>query len=165
MWTILKIDQNSSNIFKKDFRKLIGSEIEIYSPKYLIQNFKKNKLHFKEIKVLGNYVFCFHENFKHSNFIHRIKYLKGFKSFLPGYMETQNEIIKFISKCKKSENGSGYLQSSFFNLNLKNDYKILTGVFTNKVFEIMKFQKNRIEIMVGNLKVSTKKKDFLVQPI
>jgi len=165
MWTIIKIDQNLSNLFKQDFEKNIGSELVVYSPKYLVQYFQKNKLKFKEIKLLNNYVFCFNSNFKKLNFINRIKYFKGFKSCIPGYLETQKEIVQFISKCKESENNSGYIQNSFFIINYKNNYKLKTGVFNNKIFEIMKFQKNRIEIMIGNLKVSTKRKDFLAQPI
>ena len=47
MWAILKIDYNYLNLFKNDFKKVIGSEIEIYSPKYLIQNFKKINLNLK----------------------------------------------------------------------------------------------------------------------
>jgi len=165
MWTIIKIDQNLSNLFKQDFEKNIGSELEVYSPKYLVQYFKQNKLKFKEIKLLNNYVFCFNSNFKNLNFINRIKYLKGFKSCIPGHLETQKEIVKFISKCKDSENNSGYIQNSFFNISDKNNYKLKIGVFNNKIFEIMRFQKNRIEMMIGNLKVSTKRKDFLAQPI
>ena len=165
MWTVIKIDQNLSSLFKKDFEKKIGSELIIYSPKYLVQYFKKNKLNFKEIKLLNNYVFCFNSNFKNLNFLNTIKYLKGFKSCIPGHLETQKEIVQFITKCKNSENSSGYIQNSFFNISSKNNYKLKTGVFNNKIFEIMKFQKNRIEMMIGNLKVSTKRKDFLAQPI
>ena len=165
MWAILKIDYNYLNLFKNDFKKVIGSEIEIYSPKYLIQNFKNNKLKFKEIKLLGSYVFCFHKNFKNLNFYNNIKYLKGFNSLIPGYIETQKEISQFIKDCKNSENDCGYVQNSFFNMKIENNYKLKTSVFTNKAFEIMKFHKNRIEIMIGNLKVSAKTKDLLAQPI
>ncbi len=165
MWAILKIDYNYLNLFKNDFKKVIGSEIEIYSPKYLIQNFNKNKLKFKEIKLLGSYVFCFHKNFNNLNFYNNIKYLKGFNSLIPGYIETQKEISQFIKDCKNSENDRGYVQNSFFNMKIENNYKLKTSVFTNKAFEIMKFHKNRIEIMIGNLKVSAKTKDLLAQPI
>lgn len=165
MWAILKIDYNYLNLFKNDFRKVVGSEVEIYSPKYLIQNFNKNKLKFKEIKLLGNYVFCFHKNFKNLNFYNNIKYLKGFNSLIPGYIETQKEISQFVKDCKNSENDRGYVQNSFFNMKIENNYKLKTSVFTNKAFEIMKFHKNKIEIMIGNLKVSAKTKDLLAQPI
>ena len=165
MWAILKIDENYLNLFKNDFKKVIGSEIEIYSPKYLIQNISKNKLKFKEIKLLGNYFFCFHKRFKNSNFFNHIKYIKGFNSSVPGYIETQTEIIKFINSCKNSENNKGYVQNNFFNIKIENNYKLKTSVFTNRAFEIMKFHKNRIEMMIGNLKVSAKKKDLLAQPV
>ena len=165
MWAIIKIDQNLSNLFKQDFKKNIGSELITYSPKYLVQYFKKNKLKFKEITLLNNYIFCFNSNFENPNFMNRIKYFKGFKSCISGHLETQKEIVQFISKCKDSENNSGYIQNSFFNISDENNYKLKTGVFNNKVFELIKFQKNRIQMMIGNLKVSTKRKDFLAQPV
>ena len=98
-------------------------------------------------------------------FYNNIKYLKGFNSLIPGYIETQKEISQFIKDCKNSENDRGYVQNSFFNMKIENNYKLKTSVFTNKAFEIMKFHKNRIEIMIGNLKVSAKTKDLLAQPI
>jgi hypothetical protein len=165
MWTVLEIDQNLLNIFRKDFKKNTSSEAEIYCPKYLVQHFRKNKLKFKEIKLLNNYIFCFNSNFKNSNFLNTIKYLKGFKSCVPGYLNTQKEIIRYINTCKKSEDKFGYIKSEFFNINPKNNYRLKSGVFTNKIFEIMKFQKNKIEIMIGNLRVSTKKKNFIAHPI
>ena len=165
MWAILKIDENYLNLFKNDFKKVIGSEIEIYSPKYLIQNFSKNKLKFKEIKLLGNYFFCFHKRFKNSNFFNHIKYIKGFNSSVPGYIETQKEIIEFVSNCKKFENKEGFIKNNFFNLNLNRIYKFRSGIFTNKIFEIMKFQKNKIDLMIGDLKVNVKKVNFLAQPV
>lgn len=165
MWAVLKIDKDYSSIFKREFTKIMQSDVEIYSPKYLIQNFKNNKLKFKEIKLLGNYVFCFNSNLTNKNFFNRIKYLKGFKSYVPGFIETQKEITDFISNCKKFENKDGYIENNFFSFNLKNNYKFKTGIFTNRIFEIMKFQKNSIEIMIGNLKISAKKKNFLAQPV
>ena len=95
MWAILKIDQKKTNLFKKEFKRIVGSDLEIYSPKYQIQNFKKNKLRSKDTKLLGNYIFCFNDNLKNINFLNRIKYFKGFKSYLPGYIETQKEIKEF----------------------------------------------------------------------
>ena len=50
----------------------------------------------------------------------------------------------------------GMFKNSFFNMKIENNYKLKTSVFTNKAFEIMKFHKNRIEIMIGNL---SKRKD------
>ena len=70
-----------------------------------------------------------------------------------------------INSCKNSENNKGYVQNNFFNIKIENNYKLKTSVFTNRAFEIMKFHKNRIEMMIGNLKVSAKKKDLLAQPV
>ncbi len=165
MWAILKIDQKKTNLFKKEFKRIVGSDLEIYSPKYQIQNFKKNKLRSKDTKLLGNYIFCFNDNLKNINFLNRIKYFKGFKSYLPGYIETQKEIKEFISNCKKFENKDGYIQNNFFNVDLNCNYRFKSGIFTNKIFEIMKFQKNKIELMIGELRVNVKKKNFLAQPI
>ena len=165
MWAVFKIDQKYSNLFKKDFKKIIGSEVEIYSPKYLTQLFKKNKLKVKEIKLLGDYFFCYNSNLSDKNFLNQIKYFKGFKSFVPGYVETQKEIIEFINHCKNFENDKGYIENNFFNFHLNCNYKFKAGFFTNKIFEIVNFQKNKVELMMGSLKVNVKKKNLLAQPV
>ena len=71
------------------------------------------------------------QNFKKNlNFYNNIKYPKGFNSLIPGYIETQKEISQFIKDCKNSENDCGYVQNSFFNMKIENNYKLKTSVFT-----------------------------------
>ena len=38
----------------------------------------------------------------------------GLKFFLSGSIFGQNEIIKFISDCKKNEDEQGYIKNNFF---------------------------------------------------
>ena len=52
MWTILKIEKNHLYTLKKEFNQKLGSDYIIYSPKLLIQKYKKkiNDVKNKEIK-------------------------------------------------------------------------------------------------------------------
>ena len=64
MWAILKVDINNLNYLEKDFKKKLGNEINIYSPKLIIQKYKKNKLPSKEFTLLGDYIFAFTKNLR-----------------------------------------------------------------------------------------------------
>ena len=44
MWTIIKFDRKNLEFLKKDFKKKLGSDVTIYSPKLLIQKYKKISL-------------------------------------------------------------------------------------------------------------------------
>ena len=88
--------------------------------------------------------------------------------FLP-YLKFPEKICKcimdFINKCKDSENKDGFLSYKFYNLKLNKPYKFFSGPFTNKIFKIIELQKNKIHILMGNLKTTVKKEDFLIQPV
>ena len=100
MWAILKVDINNLNYLEKDFKKKLGNEINIYSPKLIIQKYKKNKLTSKEFTLLGDYIFCFHKEFENSSMINSLKFSRGLKYFLCGFKQSQKEIQQFIQKCK-----------------------------------------------------------------
>ena len=87
------------------------------------------------------------------------------KYFLNGFLKSQREIESFIHKCKNSENKEGYVSSNFFNLNFKNEYKFSNGPFAHSIFRIIEFQKNTFKILVGSLKTTIKKKDYLFRPV
>ena len=55
MWTIIKIDKKNLEFFKKDFKEKIGEDFSIYIPKLAIQKYKKNKLIYREIDLMGDY--------------------------------------------------------------------------------------------------------------
>ena len=39
----------------------------------------------KEFNLLGDYLFCFHKNFKNSNTLNNLKFTRGLKYFLSGF--------------------------------------------------------------------------------
>ena len=81
MWAIVKIDKKNLNYLKHSFKSKLGDDLKIYSPKFLIQKFHKNKLKTKEIELLGEYLFCFHKKFENPKIINSLKYTKGLKYF------------------------------------------------------------------------------------
>jgi len=165
MWTIIKIEKKNLNLLKNSFKKILGEDLKIYSPKFLAQKFHKNKLKKQEINLLGEYFFCFHKKFENPKIINSLKYTKGLKYFVSGFLQSQEEIIKFINKCKESENNEGYLTQSFFEIYEKLQYKFASGPFTNKIFSIVNYQKNKLDILLGNIKTSLKKNRNIIVPL
>ncbi len=165
MWTIIKFDKKNLENLKKDLKDKLGDEISFYSPKLLVQKYKNNKLINKEFNLLGNYIFCFHKKFERSSIIDQLKFIKGLKYFLIGFVRTQKEITEFIKKCQESENKDGYLSENFLELNLSSEYKFSSGPFTDMIFKVIDLQKKKISILIGNIKTTINKKDFLYSPI
>ena len=56
MWTIIKSDQKNQELLKNDLIKKLGVDCMFYSPKLLVQTFKKQKLINKEVSLLGDYI-------------------------------------------------------------------------------------------------------------
>ena len=165
MWTIIKLDNKKINLLKEDFSKKLGSEHVIYQPKFIISKFNKKKMIKKEFNLLGDYLFCFHKNFENSNTLNNLKFTRGLKYFLSGFKNSQREIQTFIDKCKKAENTEGYLSQDFYELSLNSFCKFSSGPFSNRIFQIIKLNKNRIDILMGKFKTSIKSKEFLFKPI
>jgi len=114
MWAIIKFDKKKLELLKKDLKEKLGEDINVYKPKLLFKKYKNNKLINKEFNLLGDYLFCFHKNFQDSSTISKLKFSKGLKYFLNGFVQSQKEINKFIKKCKESENEEGYLSQNFY---------------------------------------------------
>ena len=165
MRILSKIKKNELLSFSKDLEKKVGKGLIIYTPKILTKKIIKNKTKNIEIKVLGDYVFCFHNKFSDINIFNKIKYCKGLKHLLIGYSFAQNEIQKFINLCKKFENNSGFLKYDFFKLELNKKYEVLSGPLFGQVVEILNYQKNKIDLALGNVKASIKKDNLLFKPI
>jgi hypothetical protein len=165
MWAILQIDIKKIHLFKKELDKKINSESEIYSPQLLIKTYGYNKLIEKKIPVLGNYVFCRNKKFDNIKIFNQLNFLIGFKSTIFGHVETQKEIIDFINHCKKCENKNGLLENNFLNFDSEKTYKFKSGVFANNIFKILTIQKNRLEILMGKLKINTNIKKTLAFPV
>ena len=165
MWTIIKVDLKNLEHLKNEFKKKIGEDVKIYSPKLLIEKNKKNKLIGKELNLLGDYLFCYHTKFKNHEIINFLKFTRGLKYFLSGFSQSQKDIEKFILKCKESENKNGHLTQSFYEICKNTNYKFSSGPFTEKIFKIINLQKNKIDILLGNIKTTINKKEFSFTPL
>tara|TARA_B100000586_G_C19916207_1_gene345297 strand:+ start:29 stop:526 length:498 start_codon:yes stop_codon:yes gene_type:complete len=165
MWAILKFDKKNLLNLKQDLKKKLGEDVSIYSPKLCIQKYKRNKIVKKEFDLLGDYLFCYHKKFENPLTINSLKFTKGLKYFLNGFIESQLEIKQFIEKCKQSEDSKGYLNQNFFEINTALDYKFSSGPFVEKIFKIVKCQKNKIDILLGNIRTTINKNKFLFTPL
>jgi len=166
MWIVAKIKMKNINIFKKDIIDKVDSNIQFYNPKIEYDKYHGSKLKKQEKFILENYVFCYHENFKKSNFDQNIKYLKGLEYFLEGCTQNQKDILKFIKYCKTFENEKGYITQSFFKTIISKKAKFISGPFTNMIFEIIEKQKNKLKILVGNIVTTIPNKTkYLYRPI
>jgi hypothetical protein len=100
------------------------------------------------------------------NSVSEVKFSKGLKYFLEGYIQNQNNIIKFIECCKSFENEKGYLTQSFFKRIITKKAKFISGPFANMIFEILEKQKNKLTILVGNIVTAIPNKaNYLYRPI
>ena len=161
MWAIIKFDKKNLNFLKKDFSNKLGKNFTIYNPKLSIQKYKYNKPTYKEFNLLGDYLFCFHKNFKNPHVISKLKFTKGLKYFLTGFIQSQEEIKKFIKKCQDSENKKGCLSQDFFELCINSKYKFSSGPFSEMIFKIISLQKNKINILLGDINTTIKKNEYL----
>ena len=166
MWVVAKIKIKNLNIFKKDLAEKIGKDIKFYHPKIEYHKYYGSKAKRFEKFILGNYIFCYHDKFKKSSSVNEVKFLKGLEYFLEGYNQNQNNIIKFIEHCKIFENEKGYLTQSFFKTIITKKAKFISGPFANMIFEIIAKQKNKLQILLGNVVTTiSDKKNYLYRPI
>ena len=165
MWTVIKFNKNNINLIHNEINKKLGSDVEIYVPKFLVQKFKKTKLINIELNLLGDYLFCFHNNFVKEETLHQLKFTKGLKYFLTGFNHSQKEIKNLINQCKKAENKNGYLNQNFIKLLENTKYRFSSGPFSEKIFKIINLQKNKIDILLGNIKTTIKRKDYFFTPL
>ena len=165
MWTVIKFDKKNFNYFKKEINSKFGSNFQIYCPKIVVENFKNNKLIKKEINLLGDYVFCFYKEFSKKDIFNQIKYLKGVKYLLDGYLKSQDEIENFVKRCKKMENEKGHITQTSFETKINHYYKFSSGPFTQQIFKIISMQKNKLKILMGNCKTIVDKRDYLLSPL
>ncbi len=92
--------------------------------------------------------------------------MKGLEYFLDGHIQNQNEMIKFINFCKSCENEAGYLTQAFFKTMLVKNAQFITGPFTNMFFQILKKQKNKLTILIGNVVTTiSNKRELLYRPV
>ena len=96
MWVVAKIKKKEINIFKKKLNEKFKNEIKFYYPKIQEHKYEKNKLKKIEKLILENYVFCYHKKFEDLKSISEVKFVKGLDYFLNGYLQNQEQVIKFI---------------------------------------------------------------------
>tara|TARA_Y100000590_G_C15214875_1_gene823966 strand:- start:137 stop:634 length:498 start_codon:yes stop_codon:yes gene_type:complete len=165
MWAVIKCDPKKLELMKSDISNKLNGTTKYYSPKILIQYYLKNRLISKKINLLGDYIFCFNSSLSDINSINLIRFSRGLKYFLNGYTFFQHDINKFIQLCRSYENKNGFVSLDFINLNKSTKYKFISGPFASKIFEVINFQKNKIDILIGKFKTSLKRKDFLFRPV
>ncbi len=165
MWTVIKFEKKKIGLFRQEMKLKFGNDFKIYYPKIRVEKYKKNKIIKKELSLLGDYIFCFQKNFNKQNILQQIKFFRGVKYFLNGCYNSQNEIDKFILRCKEIENEEGFITQSIFDTEINKFYKFTSGPFTEKIFKILNLQKNKISIIMGNIKTTIKKKEFLFNPV
>tara|TARA_B100001996_G_scaffold206653_1_gene158405 strand:- start:1044 stop:1541 length:498 start_codon:yes stop_codon:yes gene_type:complete len=163
MWIVIKFDKKNFNNLKRDFREKLGEGLRFYFPRFLVQKYKKNKLINKECSLLGDYLFCYHKNFNNPTVLNNIKFSRGLKYFLKNFIKSQNEISNFIDECKSMENKNGYLSQNFLSIEKDRKYRFISGPFTNTIFKIINLQKEKINILLGNVKTVINKKDYLFE--
>ena len=165
MWAVIKFDRKNLNYLKNQLSLKMGKNCKIYCPKMLVEKFKKNKLIKKEFHLMGDYLFCFNENFKENKIVKQLNYTKGVKYFLEGFNISQREITEFINRCKNLENSLGYITEPIFETKIDKFYRFSSGPFTQKIFQILSIQRNKIKILMGNFKTTINKKDYSLSPL
>ena len=161
MWAIIKFDKKKLAILKEDISNKLGNNYEIYIPRIRFQIYKKNKLTNKNLNLLGDYLFFSCEKLDCNNFLNFLRFTRGIKYILNGFLDSQKEITSFVTKCKSAENLDGFLSKTFINLEINKKYKFSSGPFSQKIFQIINLQKNYIKILMGDINTTIKKKQFL----
>lgn len=165
MWAIIKIDKKRINHLKEDLKNKLGEDYIIYCPKLIMQKYRNNKLINKEFDLLGDYLLCFHKDFQNPITLDKLKFTRGLKYFLNGFIQSQKDIKNFVKKCKESENIKGYISANFLKLKNNKKYKFATGPFSETIFKIINLQKNKIDILMGNIKTTINKNKFLISSL
>ena len=166
MWTVIRFEKKRLEDLKKDLSAKLGSAPKIYLPKLKLQKYKNNKIYNLDSLLLGDYLFCYHDKLNISGIMDSLKYCKGLKYFLTGFLLSQNEIVKFINNCKIHEDNEGYIRQSFFAFKKNQKFKFISGPFTEAIFQIIKENQNKIKILIKNFEVTVpKKRDYLFRPI
>ena len=165
MWAVLKINKKNLSLLKNDFKKKLGDDVKFYVPKLQLKKFLNKKIHIKEISLLGDYLLCFHRDFSKNSVITSLRYCKGLKYFLTDFLGSQNEIQKFINKCKENENEYGFIKPSFFDYKINGNFEFISGPFTNMIFKILNENKFSIKALIGNYKFTVSKEENLFRPV
>jgi hypothetical protein len=163
MWIVAKYDRNKLNFFLSNLKKELNGDLKIYNPVLRIKNFYK-KTKEKKIYVLEDYIFCFSEKFLLKSTIVNLKFTKGLKYFLSDTSENQKDIVKFINRCKEIEDKDGCIKQSLFETKINQNYRFVSGPFSDQIFKIIKLHKNKIQILLSGIKTTLNKEKLQYLP-
>jgi len=165
MWAVLKINKNNLESLKKDLNDKLGRDVKFYIPKLKIKKFFKRKTSTKEIFLLDDYLLCFHKDFRKNSVLISLKYCRGLKYFLNDFWKSQEEIEKFVKKCKQNEDSSGYIKPSFFDYKNHKNYEFISGPFISMVFKLIYENKLSIKALMGKYSATISKENNLFRPL
>ena len=166
MWVVLKYKKNELDLLKQDFKKTLGALPIIFQPKIRYQKLIRHRIIFLEKKILDDYLICYHEKFKENKMLEVLNNLRGLKYFLEGSNNNQQEIISFVNCCKKNQDKDGYIKQSFFELSDIKKGIFMNGPFTNMIFTVIENQKDKLKVLIGNMKTTiTKNSNFLYRSV
>ena len=166
MWIIAKYKLHELNLLKKKFKEILGNDPEYFMPKIQYNKIIKKKFKTFQKSILEGYLICFHSKFNSKEIMNILKYARGVSYILEGFKNNQNEIFKFVKRCKNFEDENGFIKQDFFENNNFTRAKFVSGPFTNLVFDILSKQSDKIEILIGKYKTSiSKESNFLYRPI
>lgn len=166
MWIVIKYKTNNLDLLKSDLNKKLKSTADFYLPKIqMVKSSFQKKIIKSEFKILGDYIFCYHQSFSDKKILNLMNYVKGTKCFLKDYFSCQKEIKEFILKCKQNEDEKGYLKQSFFKFQINKRMKFLNGPFANMIFNIIEVQKNKLKILLDGKNTVINKKNYLFSSI
>ncbi len=162
MWTIIKFENKNFFYLKNNLMERFKNNITIYKPKIKVVKYLKKKKFIKEINLLGDYLFCYSKEFKDQAILRQASYIKGLKYFVQGSKFSQEEIEQFINKCKKYEDDKGYLSGNFFDFIQNKEIKLSSGPLAGLIFKILGLNKNKLNFMLGNFRVSANKENLSI---
>ena len=84
------------------------------------------------------------------------------KYFLNGHIESQSEIEYFVNKCKSLENDKGLLSKNICELIPNSMYQFKTGLLKNEIFKLLEIQKNKIKILINDVKFKVNSNNFII---
>lgn len=160
MWVVLKIKKYSElNIIRKSLTDLFGSSPNLCNPKVKTKKISNKKNTNKDTFLLEKYILIYHNKLSDQFYLNKMSYMRGIDYCLQGFKGCQNEINKFVQKCEKNQDISGYVNSDFFNLYEGMDIKFSKGPFVNFVSKIVEIQKKKLKMLVGNYSIYLEKKE------
>ena len=166
MWVVLKYKKNELDLLRQDLKKTLGTLPIIFQPKIRYQKLIGRRIIFLEKNILDDYLICYHEKFKENKMLEILKNLRGLKYFLEGSNNSQREIISFVNCCKRNQDKDGYIKQSFFEISDIKKGIFMSGPFTNMIFTVIENQKDKLKVLIGNMKTTiTKNSNFLYRSV